>query len=124
MKAEKPTFVVMDRFRSGAVKDDRDEPLGITEDPVKALKMAKRARSDGRIEMRLPDGTTKTFVAKRYDAVDRKQPGHRYDAKGDDRYHGFIQHCETSGYGSPVAKVKPRTSGKRTRATTKATRRK
>ena len=118
------TYVVTDRFRGAEPKLDRDDPLGVTTDPGQALKMAKRARADGRIEMREDGGKTRTFVARSYNAIDKAQEGHRTDARGDDRYHGFIEHCETSGFGSPVAKTKTRTAGKRKRATTKARQRK
>lgn len=124
MAKAKPVYIVTNRIRLADPKLDREEPLGITEDPVDALKMVKRAKADGRIEMREPDGTVRHFTGRNYNAVDRRQPGHRTDSRGSDRYHGFIEYCETSGAGSPVARAKPRTSGKRKRATTKARQRK
>ncbi len=115
----KATYIVTDRIQGPKPANDRNEPLGVTNSPREALNMVKRASHDGRIEMRENDGTTRTFTGKHYDAVAKRQPGHRTDRQGSDQYHGFIEHCETAGFGSPVATAKQRTAGKRTRISTK-----
>ena len=135
MATAKNMYNMLDRRNIGKPADDHNKPLGITDDPAEALKAMDKAKVDGRIVVTEPSGNTRTFVGHNYTALDRKQPGHRHDSRGRDRYHGFIEFCETSGAGSPVTKKKrasalvdgrrkKATAGKRKRAAAKSRQRK
>ena len=115
-RKKKATYVITDRIRTHKSKEDKDVPLGITEDPDQALRRARKATHDGRIEMREPDGTVRHFGPKEYTAVERNRSGHRKDDKGSDMYHGFIEYVESAGYrGEKPRTTKKRTPGRRTR---------
>lgn len=103
-RSELPMMTAMDRVRAVEERDDSLTTMVQTTDVRKAIKAAKRAKGEGRIEMREPNGRVREFTA------------HDYD-DGRDRWHGLTQYYrETYGSVRKKAPAKKKAPGKRIRS--------
>ena len=102
----KAFFTVTDYWKTADPKKESIIPLVVTQVPSEALTAVKKAVGQGRIHMREDDGIERNFLAADYNAAEKALKGHRFDAKGSDRWHGFIEYCEEHRYASPVIRRK------------------
>jgi len=105
-KLRKATYRVHDVQRGAKPSLDRDIQLGVTQDPVEALKMVQGAMVLGTIDMALDDGQMLSFTPHLYSKHIKADPGHRRDRKGNDMFHGFMSYCTRKGYGDPCPPIR------------------